>query len=204
MKTKRFLIIFSTFVFILALVLPLLPLSGETDIYDEAIRLHVLANSDSEEDQNLKLKVRDNVLELVRQKIECCHTRYEAEQTIESNIAKIEKCAIETIKSENYDYPVKVTLTNEYYPTREYEDVRMPAGTYASLRILIGNAEGHNWWCVLYPPLCTSSAEPKKTLQQSGFSDPQIRVLTENENPKYVLKFRTLEFFEAIIEKIKN
>lgn len=200
MNTKRTLIIFCTFVFLLGAILPLLPLSGETMIYDEAIRLHVLANSDSEEDQALKLKVRDSVLSCVRDKIEKCTTRYEAHATVESEIAEIEKCASDVIKNEGYDYPVKVTLTNEYYPTREYEDVRMPAGTYSSLRVLIGNADGQNWWCVLYPPLCTKSAEAKKTLSESGFTPSQIRILTDKESPKYILKFRVLEALEEIIE----
>ena len=91
-----------------------------------------------------------------------------------------------------------MTLDREYYPTREYEGVSMPAGTYLSLRVMIGEAKGQNWWCVLYPPLCTSSAKPESTLKQAGFTPAQIRVLTEGESPRYKLKFKFLEFFESL------
>ena len=195
---KKALIYFCTFVFILAVVMPLLPLQGEEQIYDSAIRLHVLANSDSDQDQALKLKVRDKILEFVSGEIEDCTTRYEAEQKVEDIRDDICILAKNTVCDNGYDYDIHVTLDNEYYPTREYEGVKMPAGTYLSLRVLIGDAEGQNWWCVLYPPLCTGTATPTQTLKEAGFTPSQIRILTENEHPKYKLKFRFLEIFENI------
>ncbi len=197
---KKAIIIFCSFVFILAVILPLLPLEGEAEVYDSAIRLHVLANSDSDEDQALKLKVRDTVLELVSEEIEGCSTRYDAQLKVEDIRDDITIAAQNRIYDEGYDYAVHVTLDNEYYPTREYEGVRMPAGTYLSLRVLIGDAAGQNWWCVLYPPLCTSAAKPESTLKEAGFTPSQIRILTEGESPRYKVKFRILEIIEQFIE----
>ncbi|MBQ4562806.1 MAG: stage II sporulation protein R [Clostridia bacterium] len=196
---KKALICFCTFVFIAAVLLPLLPLEGEAEVYDSAIRLHVLANSDDKEDQALKLKVRDSVLELVSKEIAECSTRYDAQCKVEDIRDDITIKAQNTVYEEGYDYPIHVTLDNEYYPTREYDGVKMPAGTYLSLRVLIGEAEGQNWWCVLYPPLCTSTAKPETTLKEAGFTPSQIRILTEGESPKYKLKFRILEIFEGWI-----
>lgn len=198
---KKILICFSTLVFIAALLLPLLPLQGEAEVYENAIRLHVLANSDSEEDQSLKLKVRDSVLELVSKEISECSTRYDAECKVTDIRDDIAIAAQNTVYAEGYDYPVHISLSSEYYPTREYEGVKMPAGTYMSLRVLIGDAEGQNWWCVLYPPLCTSAAKPKNTLKEAGFTPEQIRILTEGESPRYKLKFKILELFEAWTKK---
>ncbi len=195
---KRALITFCTFVFVLAVLTPLLPLEGEAQIYDEAIRLHVLANSDSDEDQALKLAVRDAVLEDVSLILENCNTRYEAEQAVRSSEDIIKESAQKIIKDNGYNYKVNITFANEYYPTKEYEGVSMPAGTYLSLKVMIGQAEGQNWWCVLYPPLCTGSASPEDTLSEAGFTPSQIRILTEGESPKYKLKFKFLEILESL------
>ncbi len=194
---KKILICFCTFVFILALITPLLPLKGEGDIYENTIRLHVLANSDDPKDQELKLKVRDSILERVSGELSDCKTRLEAEKKVEDISDDILITAQNTICENGFDYTVHLTLDHEYYPTREYEGVSMPAGTYLSLKIMIGEAEGQNWWCVLFPPLCTSSAKPKSTLKEAGFTPDQIRILTEDENPKYKLKFKFLELFES-------
>ena len=197
---KKALICFCTLVFLAAVLLPLLPLEGEAQVYDSAIRLHVLANSDSKEDQELKLKVRDRILEFVSAEINECSTRYDAQCKVEDIRDNIAIEAQNTVYDEGYNYAVHVTFDNEYYPTREYDGVRMPAGTYMSLRVLIGDAEGQNWWCVLYPPLCTSAAKPETTLKEAGFTTSQIRILTEGESPKYKIKFRILEFFESLID----
>jgi len=193
--TKRSLIIFCTLVFILCALLPVLPLQGEQEIYDNTIRLHVIANSDSEEDQELKLKVRDSVLELMSKEFQNVSTKEEAKEKIEDMKDDISLVVDNTIRNNGYNYSFKITLSKELYPTREYEGVRLPSGEYLSLRILIGEAEGKNWWCVLFPALCTSSAKPKEKLKEAGFSSEQIKILTEGEKPKYVLRFRILELF---------
>lgn len=195
---KRSLIIFCILTLVIAAVLPLFPLQGEEEIYEKTLRLHVLANSDSEEDQCLKLKIRDRVLEYMSVYLNKAKTKDEAIEIINRHKEDIQNLAANAIADYGYDYSVSLTLTEEYYPTRDYEGVTLPAGSYTSLRILIGKAEGKNWWCVLFPALCTSSAEPKEKLKSAGFSSPQIKILTEGESPKYKLRFKLLEFFENL------
>ncbi len=199
-KPLNLIAVFCTFVLICAIFVPFLPLSGESDIYNEAVRLHVLANSNTEEDQELKLKVRNCVLEVLKEKMSYAKTKDEAIKIINNNTAELKQAAIDCIEKYGYDYNVELTLTEEYYPTRIYAGVSMPKGRYTSLRILIGEATGRNWWCVLYPPLCTSAAEPKSTLSEAGFTPAQVRILTEGENPKYKIKFKFLEMFSSIKE----
>lgn len=175
-----------------------LPIRGESEIYDKVIRLHVLANSDSQEDQELKLTVRDAILSDVAALTEGCSTREQAEEKIRSSLDSIREKAEDTLQSHGCDYPVTVTLSKENYPTREYEDMRFPAGEYSSLRIMIGEAKGQNWWCVLFPPLCVGAASAKDELVSAGFTPGQVRLLTDNDSPTYVLRFRVLEWLEGL------
>ena len=191
-------ILICTAILVVCSVLPFLPLYGESKVYTDTIRLHVLANSDSDEDQALKLKVRDVVLDAVGHLTSGCRSKEEAERVIGDNLGILTDAAKDAVALEGSDYDVKLTFDTEQYPEREYDGVRLPAGKYTSLRVLIGDAAGHNWWCVLYPPLCVSAAEPVEELAEAGFTGEQIRVLCDNENPKYVLRFRILEFIESI------
>ncbi|MBQ4054240.1 MAG: stage II sporulation protein R [Clostridia bacterium] len=191
-------ILFCTLTLCVILILPFLPLSGEGRVYTDTIRLHVLANSDGEEDQELKLKVRDAVIERVADITEYVSSRTEAEEVINQSLAEIESLGLEVIAAEGFDYTVKATLGEEYYPERSYDGIRLPEGRYLSLRVIIGSGEGQNWWCILYPPLCTSASEPEEELVQAGFTGEQIRLLCEDENPKYVVRFRILEFFHNL------
>jgi len=198
---KRAILIFSILTVLCVSLIPVLPIQGEEKIYDKTLRLHVIANSDSEEDQWLKLQVRDRILELMSSTFDEANSRKEAIDIVNTHYDELLRCAENEIADKGYDYKVDITLTEEYYPTREYEGVSLPAGNYLSLRVLIGKAEGQNWWCVLFPPLCTSSAEPKKKLKEAGFTSPQIKVLTEGESPKYKLKFRILELFNGFFDR---
>jgi len=193
---KRFMLIFSVGCLILPMLWAFVPIQGEAEIYSETLRLHVLANSDTPEDQALKLKVRDAVLNEMQRiaENEDCYGFSDAKKLAEDNIDVFRKCSLKVIEESGYDYPVSVTLGQEHFPTREYEGVRLPAGEYTALRICIGNAEGRNWWCVLYPTLCLDAAEPKKELAEAGFTQTQIRLLTDNESPRYVLRFKLLEW----------
>lgn len=195
---KKTLITFCTFVCLLAVLMPLLPLKGESEIYDSAIRLHVLADSDSKEDQEIKLAVRDCLLEYIKDNIDLTQSIDSVRTCLTQLLDDIEKTAAQKLVQLDCNEDVRVTLTEEYYPTREYEGVSMPRGVYLSLRVIVGAGEGQNWWCVLYPPLCTSAAKPKQTLAEAGFTPDQVRILTENENPKYKLKFRFLEFLQGL------
>ena len=141
----RFLILFSCFVLGLTLFSPFLPVNGEEEIYSSTIRLHVLASSDSEEDQALKYKVRDGLLEKAGELFEEYKTKKEAEKAFRSRLPEIKELCENIVKENGYEYPVSVDLREEYYPTREYGGLRYPAGNYTSLIVGIGKAEGKNW-----------------------------------------------------------
>ena len=187
--------IFTSLVLIVCALCSFLPIGDEAEIYENTIRLHVLANSDTEHDQSVKLSVRDAVLEEIAMLTKDAATVEEAEAIISANLGYIREKAQAALAALGEDMSVNVTLSEEYYPTREYEDFRLPAGTYTSLRIMLGKAEGQNWWCVLYPELCTSGAKTGETLVRTGFSKDQIDILTGGDEPKYRLKFKILEFF---------
>jgi len=186
--------------FLMTLTLSCLPTEEDAEIYDNIIRLHVIADSDGEEAQALKLKVRDAVLELASALFEEkeCKTLDEASETLTFALDGIKTRALGVLKENGCDMDVKVELSEEEYPTRSYEEVSLPSGRYLSLRVTLGSGEGKNWWCVLFPPLCLSSASAKEELLEAGFTKNQIRILTDSDNPRYVLKFRFLEFFKNL------
>ena len=182
------------------MALSFLPVHGERDIYDTVVRLHVLANSDTEEDQALKLMVRDGVLEAAAPLVEGCTTQAEAVEALTAHLNDLEAAALAVMESEGYDYPVTVLLGEEDYPTRVYESCAFPAGTYVSLRVLIGEGEGQNWWCCLFPPLCLSAATAKEDNEdafiQVGLTKDQYGIITETGKTKYKVRFKLLEVLE--------
>ena len=165
------------------------------------MRLHVLANSDSEEDQALKLKVRDVVLERATAILEQSADRREAESRLRGELLELERIAAEEIAAEGYNYPVTVELENTDFPTKEYDGFTLPAGEYLALRVIIGEGQGQNWWCVVFPPLCTAaSADVPASALAAGFSEEEVNLITE-ENQGYVLKFKAVEWWETLKEK---
>lgn len=194
---KRILI--ATFTIIgLYVLLGFLPIHSEAAIYDNVLRLHVLANSDSSEDQSLKLEVRDRILEETATLFKDCKSKDEAREAVESNLDKIREVAEQTIRETGYDYSVSVSLGEEEYPTKNYEECCFPAGEYLSLRVMIGEAEGENWWCVLFPPLCIDAAgESREVFAEVGLTDEQYSFITETDNPKYKVRFKLLEVIEG-------
>lgn len=190
----------------LILILGVLPVHGESEIYESVLRLHVLANSDSEEDQALKLKVRDAVLVKSEELFAECTTREEAIEVTMQNLSVLESTARETLIAEGSTYGVRVELGEEEYPTRNYERFCFPAGTYLSLRIILGEGDGQNWWCVLYPPMCVSAASAKSTSSDAaiavGFTGEQYRVITKTDTPTYRVRFKILEVLEEMEEAL--
>ncbi len=182
------------------LLIGLLPVHGETEIYDNVLRLHILANSDSEEDQALKIKVRDSVLAASTDLFSGISSREEALTVLEANRDRMERAAAETIAREGYSYPVELKLGEEHYPARSYGSICFPSGTYVSLQIRIGEAKGQNWWCVLFPPLCLSAAGKAQNNEDAfisvGLTKDQYRVITETDNPPYTVRFKLLEVIE--------
>lgn len=120
----------------------------------EVFRFHVLANSDSEDDQALKMRVKENVIQYMKEDIPYSDSAKTTKEWARTHVAEIEQEAERVIKKAGYDYPVKAEVTNCYFPDKTYGDVTFPKGEYEALRIEIGEAEGRNWWCVLYPNLC--------------------------------------------------
>lgn len=199
----RAMICFCCSVLILALGAALLPLEGEEEIYSDTVRLHVIAASDDEEDQKLKLAVRDEILALTAEGIAACGSAEEAEVVLCGMLDEMELGAERILAEAGKACEVSAELGCEYYPTRRYEGVSLPAGDYLSLKIKIGEAEGKNWWCVLYPPLCLDSSRAEEKLSAAGFTPGQIKLLCESDNPRYVLKFRLLEIIEEFLLKLR-
>lgn len=198
MTSKTILILCIAFLS-LFVFMSVLPVNGEEEIYDNMIRLHVIANSNTKEDQALKLLVRDAILEkAITIKAD---DPDEAYIKTEASIDALEKAALDRIIEEGYNYDVKVTLSEERYPEREYSGFVLPEGTYTSLRVLIGEAEGQNWWCVLYPPLCTTAAEEREeAFVAAGFTGEQYEAITEGNSRKYKVKFKIVELIKDLFE----
>ena len=192
---ERLLVLCISFLLILA-VCAVLPVHGEQDIYDSVIRLHVIANSDSEYDQRVKLLVRDSILEL--DAFADADTLEQAAASAMQNEQAFLESASDTLAECGAEYGCRVEWGTEYYPTRVYEGVTYPAGTYRSLRIVLGEGQGKNWWCVLFPPLCLEpvSETAARTALTDGFTRDQVSLIT-GEDQGYVVKFRAIELWEG-------
>lgn len=182
-----------------------LPVRGEERIYEDVVRLHILANSDSDADQSLKYALRDYMAEYIAALTSDCGTAGEARQRIETQLDGIEELAGRFIHEQGYSYPVTVKLGEEQYPAREYgsqygEEFIFPAGTYTSLRILIGSGEGKNWWCVLFPPICLSASKIEDELMTAGYTGEQIKILKAEKGVKYQIRFKLLEWLASLIK----
>ncbi len=188
-----------------ALFLCAMPVSGEEKLYDSVIRLHVLANSNEDCDQALKLKIRDEILKKYGEELSKTENIEEASEKVELLLNDIKSTSEQVIKDEGYSYSVQCFFDMEYYPTRVYENASFPAGNYLSLRVVIGAGEGKNWWCVLFPPLCLTTAYGDTVGQDDsvpvGLTPEQYKLITKTDDTKYVLKFKMLEILESIFEK---
>ena len=196
------LLILSICVCLLFVVLGVMPIHGEEQIYDEVLRLHVLANSDSEEDQALKLLVRDRVIEITKELTADCDTLEQTRAVVTDNLSLIADSAVEVIEENGYSYDVEVRIGKEEYPRKTYASLCFPSGEYLSLQVRIGDAAGQNWWCVLFPPLCldAASASNEDAFISVGFTPEQYKVITETDSPKYKARFKILEIIEEIAE----
>ena len=150
------------------LVVGLLPVHGEEEIYDKVVRLHVLANSDSEEDQSVKLAVRDAILEVTVPLLQNCQTKEEAVQLLEENRTLLTETAQTVLREEGFDDSVSIEMGLEDYPTRTYDSLCFPSGEYISMRVSLGEGEGRNWWCCLFPPLCLDAATVGKEVAEDA------------------------------------
>ena len=164
-------------------------------------RLHVLANSNSEEDQNLKLKVSDSLLNYMNGLCSNCSTKQEAISIANEHKDDFQKIAEQTIKENGYDYTAKINIDNFYFPTKNYGDISLPAGYYDALRVEIGEAKGKNWWCVMFPSLCfidVSSGvvdDNAKENLQDNLQKESYDIISDSKKPDIKLKFKLIEVF---------
>ncbi len=174
-----------------------------TDISNSVFRLHVIANSDSTEDQNLKYKVRDNVLEYMNSISNGVTSKEETIKIINEHKDDFYNIAINTIRENGFDYDVKINVGNFEFPTKNYGDISLPAGFYDALRIEIGEASGKNWWCVMFPPLCfvdvTSGVvdEESKELMQDNLTEEDYSIISD-DSTEFKLKFKLIEILQNV------
>ena len=170
----------------------------QQQLSDKVLRLHVLANSDSEADQALKRKVRDSVLETASAILADCPDRETAEQRLSAALPEIEDAARARIAAEGETQTVTAELRPTVFPTREYEDFTLPAGEYLALRGVLGEGEGHNWWCVVFPPLCAETTSSlSQTAMAAGLTEEEVALITESDG--YQLKFKAVELWEKLM-----
>ena len=203
-KVKRtFIILILLFTFILISAISYVD-AVSTDIANSVFRLHVIANSDSVEDQNLKYQVRDSLLKYMNSISENCTSKEEIIEIAKNNSEEFHKIAKQVISENGYDYDVNINIGNFDFPTKNYGDISFPAGSYDALRVEIGNASGQNWWCVMFPPLCfidvSSGIVPdeSKEVIQDSLTDEEYDIVSNQKSPDIKFKFSLIEMFQSL------
>lgn len=176
-----------------------------SNLSDSVFRLHIIANSDSSADQQLKLKVRDNIIEYMNTLTSSSSDKKDVISMVNNHLDSFKEIALNTIKENGYNYDVNIEIGNFNFPTKTYGDISFPAGNYDALRIEIGDAIGQNWWCVLFPPLCFVNSstgvvpdDSKNTLKENINSE-SYEIISEGNKSKNTsdikIKFKIIEFF---------
>lgn len=172
-----------------------------SDISNSVFRLHVIANSNSDDDQALKYKVRDNLLHYMNDICSNCKSKQEAINIVTEHNDEFKQVALDTIKNEGYSYDVNINIGNFKFPTKNYGDISLPAGYYDALKVEIGDAKGKNWWCVMFPSLCfvdiSSGIVPNESKEElkNVLSDEEYSIISDDSNPEMQFKFKLLELF---------
>ena len=183
--------------------------SISSDLSKSVFRLHVIANSDSDEDQNLKLQVRDKLLDYMNSITANVSSKDDAIKIAQDHQKDFQIIAEQTILDKGYSYPVTVEIGNYEFPTKHYGDITLPSGYYDALRVKIGDACGHNWWCVMFPPLCfvdvTSGIVPESSKDQlkENMSSEDYSIIS-NDNSLTEFKFKIVEFFKNFNTRLAN
>ena len=196
-----FIVLFLLFIFIIICANSYVS-AVSSNISSSVFRLHVIANSDSDEDQNLKYIVRDKILDYMNSLVDTnISSKEETMKIVSENLENFKSIAQDTVYENGYDYEVNVEIGNFTFPTKTYGDIALPAGYYDALRVTIGSAEGKNWWCVMFPPLCfvdvSSGVVPedsKETLEES-LSDEEYELIS-GSSTEFEVKFKFVEFFK--------
>lgn len=196
---KKLILFSSMFIFVLLIGANIVSnINTSENISDKILRFHVLANSDDECDQNLKLKVRDEILNYSKDLYNDCNSVKQAVEISKNNATNFNKVASKVIAQNGYNYPVKTYITKEYYNTRVYDNFTLPAGIYDSLKVVIGSGEGHNWWCVVFPTVCLSGCTSDF---DEYLTDEELELI---ENDKCVVKFKIVEIYEKLKSILKK
>lgn len=200
-KFKRFILVSALLILYVCISAVSYTHAVTTDIADSVFRLHVIANSDSAEDQNLKYTVRDKVIEYMSSISQNASSKEAVIEIAKANLDKIQAIASQTIRENGYTYSVNVEVGNFSFPSKRYGDITLPPGYYDALRIKIGEAEGQNWWCVMFPPLCfvdvTSGVVPdeSKEIMKQNLSNEEFDLISKNSNEVKV-KFKIVEVLQ--------
>ena len=177
---------------LVAVLMCSVPIRAQNQLAEKLVRLHVLANSDSEADQQLKLAVRDAVLQ-------AADGAGEIDDTL---LYKLQQTAQKTVEEEGYAYPVTVTRERTWFDTRRYETFSLPAGYYDAVRVVIGEGEGRNWWCVIYPPLCAGVCEEELAdiAKEFSLSEEEISLICEEDG--YIIRFKLADLWGKLLHKV--
>lgn len=172
-----------------------------SEIRQDVVRLHILANSDSEEDQQVKLLVRDALLNSGKELFSGAVNVRNAEECLENQKQELVEAANKVLAENGFDYKTQIYLAEEYFTTRQYENFTLPAGEYLALKVILGKGEGHNWWCVMFPPLCLPAAAENTELDVV-FGDDGADIV--QNSGKYKIKFKIVEIIEELRYKIND
>jgi stage II sporulation protein R len=173
-----------------------------SNLSNSVFRLHVIANSDSEEDQNLKYIVRDSLIEYMNNLCENCTSKEEVIAISQEHISDFKNIAENTILENGFSYTVNVEIGNFEFPTKTYGDISFPAGYYDALKVEIGESKGQNWWCVMFPPLCFINpttgvvSDESKEILQENLAQEEYEIISDTESSDITFKFKIIEFFE--------
>ncbi len=171
-----------------------------TEIRENVLRLHVLANSDEAYDQELKLKVRDRLLEVSGEVFSGCKTETEAAEAARQKLSYLQSVAESTVRENGYGYTVAVEVADTWFETRDYGEFSLPAGNYEALRVIIGEGKGKNWWCVMFPAVCIPAATDRESDFSSVLEDGSADIV---EKPsRYKPQFKVVEIFEKVSRKL--
>lgn len=179
------------------------------DISEKLIRFHVIANSDEEFDQELKIKVKDNIINYIFPKLKDSKSIDQSREILRNNNKQILKIAEKTIKENGYNYSVNSTLDRENFPEKVYGNITLPQGEYEAYRVIIGSGQGKNWWCVMFPPLCfvdvtkgqVSDKETEETMKRVLDDDEYTEISNKNDKNKVKIKFKIVEIIKDFIDK---
>ena len=202
--------IFIVFIFMMFLIFVFVSASSyasmvSDDLSNNLLRLHIIANSDSDEDQNLKLKVRDRLIKYLNSIVSSSNTKDEVVEILKDHIHDMENISLAVIHENGFDYNVTVSLDHIDFPTKSYGNVSLPSGFYDTVDVHIGSSSGHNWWCVMFPPLCLVNdgsfemSEDSQSNLKENLNSEEYNLITDS-NQVYEFKFKIVE----IINNLKN